>query len=95
MSTGSAHVPSAVKPAGDIYRRSLGLEAVKARPYEKGGEMIAVWNVSAVSVGLESCLGKILPVMLTACEPFIGKTAREELTVTGPDDYHRRIPQHP
>ena len=72
-----AEVAPLITPVTAVYSRWLSLEAVDAHASEK----VTLWKVAAVESGYYPDLEKLFPIMLAACEPFIGRTTKKEVVV--------------
>ena len=77
-----AGIPLPWKTSRKVYERSITLEAMDGPAY-RDGKTTLVWKVRAISMGYSTDLGKVVPAMLDACKPYIGKTTQKELEVRG------------
>ena len=75
-----AGIPLPWKTSRKIYERSITLEAMDGPAY-RDGKTTLVWKVRAISMGYSTDLGKVVPAMLDACKPFIGRTTPKDVDV--------------
>jgi hypothetical protein len=75
-------------PVAHPRTRFFSLEAMDAKTSEK----VTLWKVVAISRGYSADLRKVVPAMLAACKPFIGRTStREEVVQMREDDEQVRV----
>lgn len=68
------------------YTRSLALTAVDYRKYQINKSLEQVWKISVTSTGPSSDLRTMIPIMLDAAVPYIGKSTGRQVSVTISED---------
>ncbi|MCE9880649.1 hypothetical protein LZ641_09880 [Hafnia paralvei] len=68
------------------FTRYASLNAYDVQAYKKDKSMIPVWSTTAISVGESGDLRKVMPYMLYAMQPYIGKSTGGNIEVNTSED---------
>jgi len=69
-----------------VYRRHLVLDAIDLEEYRATQTLKQVWKTSATSSGISGDLRKVLPVLVAAAKPYIGKDTGEKVKIALTED---------
>lgn len=69
-----------------VYRRHIVLDAIDLEEYRATQTLKQVWKTSATSSGISGDLRKVLPVLVAAAKPHIGKDTGERVKVALTED---------